>query len=119
MRGCPRYGAELVISNPLGPTTWIENCSVCNYEGGGTASFVIPEVENDDWPILAVYVVDPGPLRPRLFQLYRDILGASPERAKALLSTARVEVARGSRMEIQPYIDKFRTAGATLEVSLA
>jgi hypothetical protein len=119
MRPCPRCGAESIISNPHGPTTWVENCSACGYESGGTASFVTPEVADDDWPILSVCVVDPGPQRPRLFQLYREILGASPKQAKTLLSTARVEVARGSRMEIEPYIDKFRAVGATLDVSLA
>ncbi len=82
-------------------------------------SFVISEIENDDWPILTVCVVDPGPQRPRLFQLYREILGASPKQAKALLAASRVEVARGSRMEVERYINKFREIGAALEVSLA
>lgn len=92
---------------------------MCGYEGGGTVSFVIPEIENDNLPILTVCVVGPGPQRARLFQLYREVLGASPKQAKALLAASRVEVARGSRMEVERYIDKFRAVGASLEVSLA
>ena len=43
MRACPRCGTKLVITNPLGPTCWTEQCPACGYEGGGTVSFVIPE----------------------------------------------------------------------------
>jgi hypothetical protein len=78
---------------------------------------VQPEVENDDWPILAVYVVDPGPLRSCLFQLYREVLRVSPRHAKALLTASRVEVARGSNMEVERYVDMFQAVGATLEVA--
>ena len=120
MRPCPRCGAELVIAYPHGPTTWVESCPVCGYEGGGTAYFIVPHepgIENDDWPILSVCVVDPGPQRSRMFQLYREVLSVLPEQAKDLLSTPRVEVARGPRMVVDRHIDKFRAAGAKLEIS--
>ncbi|WP_435018036.1 hypothetical protein TA3x_005675 [Tundrisphaera sp. TA3] len=114
---CPRCGAGLIVSNPHGPSTWVENCAACGHEGGGTVSFVDDEFADDDRPIFAVWVVDPGPRRPLLFRLYRNILGVSPRQAKALLAAPRVEVARGTRMEIEPRVDEFRAAGATLEVS--
>jgi hypothetical protein len=38
MRTCPQCGAELVIEHPRGPTIWVERCTACSYEGGGTAS---------------------------------------------------------------------------------
>ena len=117
MRSCPRCGAELAISNPHGPTTWVESCHACGHEGGGTVSLAEAEIANDDWPFLTVCVVDPGRQRFRLFQLYREILQVSPHQAKALLAAPRVEVARGSRMEVEPSVDKFRAAGATLEIA--
>ena len=43
MQPCPRCGAELVVTNPLGPTFWVERCPACGHEGGGTVSFAIPE----------------------------------------------------------------------------
>lgn len=116
MHTCPRCGAELVVSHPLGPTMWMEFCADCGYEGGGTASFVH---ENDDLPILIVYVVDPGPQRVRLFSLYRRVLGLSPARAKAFLDTSQVEVARGPRMLVDSCIREFESAGATLQVVVA
>jgi hypothetical protein len=90
--------------------------------GGGTVSFAVPHgpdppvVENDDQPILIVYVLDPGPSRSRLFRLYRRVFHASPARAKALLLAPRVEVARGTRLEVERLIEEFRLAGAMLEV---
>lgn len=115
MHPCPRCGSELVISYPLGPTMWVETCSACGYEGGGTISFP-PQIANDDLPILIVYVVDSGPQRFRLFSLYRRVLKASPARAKVLLDTTPVEIARGPRMLVERCIKEFQTAGATLRV---
>ena len=118
MQTCPQCGAELVISHPLGLTTWLEKCSSCEHEGGGTA-YVGPMDEIDNSPEVVVYVIDPGSQRDQLFQLYRQVLGVSPADAKTLLSSTRVEVARGKLALIQPTIQEFETAGATLEVATA
>jgi hypothetical protein len=67
-------------------------------------------------PILSVRVLDPGPQRNRLFQLYRTTLGVSPQRAKDLLDMKRVEITRGSRMEVEKYIKQFEAAGVILDV---
>src|SRR4051812_9540669 len=40
---CPRCGAELDITYPLGLSCWVERCPACGHEGGGTISYVIPE----------------------------------------------------------------------------
>ena len=118
MYPCPRCGADLVVSHPLGLTMWLESCSACSYEGGGTAYFA-PEIANDDLPVFIVYVVDSGPQRTRLFSLYRRVLGVSPARAKMLLDTTRVEIARGPRIVVESYIREFESAGAALQVVTA
>jgi hypothetical protein len=94
---------------------WLETCSACGYEGGGTVSFA-PEIANDDLPDWIVYVVDPGPQRARLFSLYRRVLGVSPAIAKMLLDSASVEIAPGPRMLVENRIREFEEAGATLQV---
>jgi hypothetical protein len=38
MRTCPQCGAKLVIEYPQGPTMWVERCTACAYEGGGTVN---------------------------------------------------------------------------------
>jgi hypothetical protein len=60
-------GSQLTHKSPLPSTP---------DEGGGTISFV-RQIENDDLPILVVYVVDPGPQPVRLFSLYHVGLDAA------------------------------------------
>ena len=32
----------MIVEHPKGPTMWVERCTVCSYDGGGTASFILP-----------------------------------------------------------------------------
>jgi hypothetical protein len=99
----------------MGPTMWVERCAKCGYEGGGTVSYAQP-FEIDDVPILIAYVVNPGQRRSELFQLYRQYLRVTPERAKSLLDEPRVEIGRGRRGRLDERIEEFRNAGATIEL---
>ncbi len=112
---CPNCGGELVVE---GLTVWKSTCASCGYVTGGTAYFG-PLIENDDLPILIVCVVTPGENRSKIYQLYRKVLGVSPDQAKALLDVSRVEVARGPRMQVEKYIKAFEAAGATVRVTVA
>ena len=114
MYRCPNCGAKLVVE---GLTVWTSTCTSCGYVGGGTAYFG-PQIENDDLPILVVCVVAPGNDRPKIYQLYRSVLRVSPDKAKSLLDASIVEVARGSRMEVETYIKAFEAAGATISVTV-
>jgi len=48
MRACPQCGAELLIEHPKGPTMWVERCTACTYEGGGTVSLRIGLPDDPD-----------------------------------------------------------------------
>ena len=73
------------------------------------------QVENDDWPILIATMVDAGPDAASVFMLLRRTLGMPPETAKANLHSP-IQIARGSRMEIETIIDQFKRAGALVDV---
>jgi hypothetical protein len=75
--------------------------------------------ESDDYPILIVYVTDPGRDRSGMFDIYRQLLGVSPAIAKALLSEPRVELARGPRMEIRNSVQMLESAGATVQIVIS
>ena len=74
-----------------------------------------PQIANDDWPILIATMVDSGPNSTAVFVLLRDTLGIPPATAKAHLHSP-IQIARGSRMEIETVIDRFKRAGAVVEV---
>jgi hypothetical protein len=73
-------------------------------------------IESDDYPILIVYVTDPGRDRSGMFGIYRRLLGVSPAIAKALLNEPSVEITRGPRMEILRSVRMLESAGATVQV---
>ncbi len=77
------------------------------------------QIENDDWPIYAVYVTEVGQHRSKVFALFRRVLELGPVEAKALLTSPRTEVARGPRMLVEPVALQFRSAGAEVEITLA
>lgn len=76
-------------------------------------------IENDDVPILVARVTDIGPHSKMVFLLFRELLGLSPEVAKASLSAVPIEIARGCRMDIENTIERFQSVGATVVVTQA
>jgi hypothetical protein len=74
---------------------------------------------NQIWPedvVYIGYVTQVGFNRSRMFGLYRDQFRVSPGESKQMLSQSRVEIARGTKGQIQRTLDKFTEAGATVEV---
>lgn len=77
-----------------------------------------PMIEIDDWPIYVVNVTNVGPQPSKVFILLRRMLQVDPATAKAMLSSARIEVARGERMFVEPIFNQFRSAGAEVEMTV-
>jgi hypothetical protein len=74
------------------------------------------QIEDDDWPEFVVYMTNVGPNRASVFALLRQTLNLDPAATIRLLSSPRIEVARGPRMKIDTVVRQFREAGATVEV---
>jgi hypothetical protein len=70
----------------------------------------------DDWPIYTVHVIKVGHQPAKVFSLLRKTLQVTPATAKAMLSSPRIEVARGPRLLVEPVADQFRSAGAEVEM---
>ena len=74
------------------------------------------QIENDDWPILLAIMTDAGQNATTVFSLLRQTLGLSPAAAKSHLQSRPIQIARGSRMEIESIVERFKNAGATVDV---